>query len=389
MMNLAERGMIEALGRRREASLPALAEELAIPPSTAVNVLSRLVSKGLVGRREGESTGRGRPSYLYRIRLPKPMLALYFDGTQLTAGIVADDLSVLAVHSVQVQGIASADAASSLAKEALYSLIGQGVVRREVLQQAAVAVNAMFVKGRPLSSSVLPWAAEDFRQLLDRELGLETRLVALPHALAEYQLLPEPVVDSMLCLNVGDGISGHSMIAGKIATGDSGRSGELGHFTLDPKGPLCGCGRRGCLEAMYGGPAIARRMRDQAMLAGPTWVKQVLDLSPRAMIQRLYQAWCEDDQWSRKLMNDALDGYGWGLGMAINLIDPALVVCSGYVLQGHSQWIEEVQRRCRPWVLHGDHRSMRVVAGRAGMLDHLRVIAWAFDTSEPVNGTSL
>lgn len=382
MVNLAERGLVDALGRRREASLPALAEELAIPVSTAGNVMLRLIGKGLVDRREAESTGRGRPSYLYRIRLPRPVLALHFDGTQLAGGIVGEDLSVLAAHSVQIAGVASADAAALLAKEVFYSLVGQNKVPRQQLREAAVSVNAIYSKNRPVSSSVLPWAAEDLRQIFTRELGLETRIMAVPQALAEYQLLPEPKAASMLCLNVGDGISGHSIIAGQLAGGFSGRAGELGHLIVDPDGPKCGCGRQGCLEAYFGGPAIARRVQGEAKAGfAPAWVKQVQELSPRAVIERLYQAWCDGDPWSIQMMDQPLEKFAWALGVAVNLLDPALVICCGYVLQERPRWIEEMARRARYWILHFDQRGMSIVSGRAQMMDYLRVIASGFHVS--------
>jgi predicted NBD/HSP70 family sugar kinase len=384
--NLAERGMVEALSRRRLASVPTLAGELNIPTSTAGNVLTRLVNKGLVGRRESETSGPGRPSYLYSIRLPRPILTLLFDGTHVAAAIVADDLSVLAEHSMQVSGIASASQAAAMSKEAFYTLLGKTTARVSDIKRAAVVINAIQSSDGTLSSSVMPWAKKDLIGLLDRELGLKTRIIASTHALAEYQLMPEPAPQSLACLNVGDGISGHTMIAGQIARGATGRAGELGHITIEPNGPRCGCGRQGCLEALHSGPAIAARVKQLSKsLTAARWMKTVADLSPRSVIEQLYQAWCAGDRSARSIMEDALDRFGWALGLIYNLQDPDLVICSGYVLQNRDEWIKELAARCRRWVLQADRRDLRIVSGRTTMRDHLRVIASQYHAQTPTS----
>jgi len=377
--NLAERGIVEALCRRRLASVPVLASELNIPTSTAGNVLTRLVSKGLVGRTESTTSGPGRPSYLYSLRLPQPILTLYFDGTHFASAIVADDLSVLAEHSIQVSAIASASEAAAMAKEAFFTLLGKTTVSLKEIKHAAFVINAILSSDGILSSSVLPWAEKDLLSRLDRELGLKTRMVASPQCVAEYQLLSEPAPQSLVCLNVGDGISGHSMIAGQLARGATGRAGELGHITIDPKGPRCGCGRSGCLESLYSGPAIAKQVKRLSRTPSATrWMKNVATLSPRSIIEQLYQAWCAGDPAARTLMDDVLDRLGWALGLIYNMQDPDLVVCSGYVLLGHSAWIDEISARSRKWILHADRRELAVASGRANTRDHLRVIASQF-----------
>jgi glucokinase len=63
---------------------------------------------------------------------------------------------------------------------------------------------------------------------------------------------------SFILFTLGTGIGGGVVIDGKLRLGPLSAAGELGHVTLDPNGPLCNCGNRGCLEALASGPAIAR-----------------------------------------------------------------------------------------------------------------------------------
>ena len=68
--------------------------------------------------------------------------------------------------------------------------------------------------------------------------------------------------DDLVCLFVGTGIGGGVVSGGRMLTGGSNTAGELGHMTIDLHGPPCHCGNRGCLEALAGGWAIARRAQE-------------------------------------------------------------------------------------------------------------------------------
>ena len=60
-------------------------------------------------------------------------------------------------------------------------------------------------------------------------------------------------------LSIGTGVAAGFVLDGRLRRGRRGASGEIGHLVVDPTGPACACGQRGCLEALVAGPAIARR----------------------------------------------------------------------------------------------------------------------------------
>lgn len=83
-------------------------------------------------------------------------------------------------------------------------------------------------------------------------------------AWAEFCALPND--DDMVFLTVSTGVGGGIVLNGKLQTGSGGLAGHLGHTQADPAGPLCGCGRRGCVEAIASGRGIAAQA--QGELAG-------------------------------------------------------------------------------------------------------------------------
>jgi glucokinase len=90
-------------------------------------------------------------------------------------------------------------------------------------------------------------------------LGLPTTLIndARAFGLAELRLGAAQGADSMIGLTLGTGIGGVIAIGGRVHLGHDGTGGELGHQTLEPDGPPCGCGNRGCLEAFARADRIA------------------------------------------------------------------------------------------------------------------------------------
>jgi N-acylmannosamine kinase len=83
-------------------------------------------------------------------------------------------------------------------------------------------------------------------------------------AWAEFCALPDE--DDMVFLTVSTGVGGGVVLNGKLQRGSGGLAGHLGHTLADPKGPLCGCGRRGCVEAIASGRGITAQA--QGELAG-------------------------------------------------------------------------------------------------------------------------
>jgi glucokinase len=82
-------------------------------------------------------------------------------------------------------------------------------------------------------------------------------------------------VDSMACFAVGTGVGGGLVVHNQLVLGFDGSAGELGHQTVDPNGPLCGCGNHGCIEVFASGPAIAAEAA-RGVLQG--WKTKILDL---------------------------------------------------------------------------------------------------------------
>jgi glucokinase len=256
-------------------------------------------------------------------------------------------------------------------------LLRSGNIELSQLLGVALGINAVSIGDTTLSSSVLPWVNDGIEAMFAEALGVPVRLSIRPSTLANYRKLPEPAPRSMIFLHVGDGVSAHGIEGDQLLRGRYGLAGELGHVTAEPNGMLCGCGRRGCLETLCGGPFIHRQMIKglQRGVVSPLDAKTLAAASPPEAIELMWQAWLAGDSFSRTIMEDVFDRLAWGVGLVVNLVDPDLIVVGGYVLHGHRQWAQEVERRAERWVLHAGRRSVSLVPALATTEDELRTIA--------------
>lgn len=132
---------------------------------------------------------------------------------------------------------------------------------------------------------------------------------------------------------VSTGIGGGCVIKGHIFHGAGDNAAEFGHQKLDPFGPPCGCGRRGCLEALASGTAIARRAKELLPHNPQSLLWQIVEGDIEKVSARyVAQAASLGDVLSLRVFQEA--GFWLGLGIAniINLFNPKVVILGGGVI---------------------------------------------------------
>jgi glucokinase len=373
--DLAARAILELALVHGRLTVPHVVEELSIPATTALGVVHRLLERGVIQRGPDLPARRGRPIACYLPALPRAVIACQIDGSEVLAARVASDLSVGPIHRAALAAARQPEQFVAHVKSVVERAAADGEAAR-----VALAVNAVEVNGRTLTSSVIPGINEIIRRLVDDELPQRrVELCLSPMMLAEYRNLADAPADPMLLLRVSDGVSSHAIVNRSIFHGASGLAGELGHVTVDPdNGLLCGCGRRGCLETLCSGPAIRNRLLDglrQGVVSTSLPARRIETASPREAIDRAWDAWLAGDSFVRATMEGVLDHIAWGAGLAINLYDPRAVVMGGYVLKGRAEWIDEARRRSQRWTLHAGKRETRFVSASATDEDLCQLIA--------------
>jgi glucokinase len=131
-------------------------------------------------------------------------------------------------------------------------------------------------------------------------------------------------------LSVGTGVAAGFLLDGRIRHGAHGAAGEIGHLPVDPLGPLCECGQRGCLEAVASGSAIARRWSGGD---GEGASSAVADL---------FAAAARGDTDAIGLRDQVAGHLAWAVAVIAQTVDPDTIVLGGGVLDAGDALIESV-----------------------------------------------
>jgi glucokinase len=134
---------------------------------------------------------------------------------------------------------------------------------------------------------------------------------------------------------VGTGIGGGVIVEGHIHHGGRGVAGELGHMTLEPHGPRCGCGKRGCVEALASRTAMERQVRRLVDKGWDSRVPKLMKKEGRGVLTSgvIEKALALDDEVMQKVIKDAQYYLGLLAGNVGNLLDPEVIVIGGGVAE--------------------------------------------------------
>lgn len=160
---------------------------------------------------------------------------------------------------------------------------------------------------------------------------------------------------NLLFVIVGTGIGGGIVIDGAPYRGAHGFAGEIGHVIVEPGGPRCGCGNRGCLETVASGTAIGR-MAQEAAEEDPT---STLGREGRDSLdaRRVVELARGGDAGSLAILAEAGRRLGEGIAGLVNVLDPDLVVVGGGAAAGAGDLLLAPARAaCRAAIEAPDHR---------------------------------
>jgi len=154
-------------------------------------------------------------------------------------------------------------------------------------------------------------------------------------------------VQHAIGLFVGTGVGGGVIIDGKLHHGFSLNGGELGHMILDPRGPICGCGNRGCLEAFASRTAIQREIEAGIKAGKKTIIPELVDGDLTQITSGvLKKAIEEGDPLVDRVLKSACRYLGIGVGSLLNILSPEVVVLGGGVVKEMPDFfIERVKKQ--------------------------------------------
>jgi glucokinase len=212
------------------------------------------------------------------------------------------------------------------------------------------------------------WQDVPLARLMEELVGVPACLEndATAAALGEHRFGAGRGSRYMLYLTVSTGIGGGIIIDGEMYGGKSGAAGELGHVVIDMNGPPCGCGARGCLEALASGTAIATKGEELAESGGSPTLARLSRDEGRVTAEMMQRAAEMGDTASREAFREAGHYFGVALASYVNIFDPEVIVIGGGVAKAGGLLLEQARVTMEALAMAQPLKGVRLVVSELG-----------------------
>lgn len=274
--------------------------------------------------------------------------AVDIGGTKVAIGVGEASGHILAQAEVATAALAGPEAAMDWVAEGLRRLAAATVGDLARLDAIGVGSPGPFLHGRLYHSPHLgAWEGFDVGSALAARLGRPVRWQndASAAALGEWRYGAGRGANTLVYVTVSTGIGAGMVVRGVPLWGANGNAGEFGHLVVDPEGALCACGRRGCLETVASGTAIARRAAERAA-ASPH-----LGGLSAVTAEAVFAAWARGDPVAAAVVEEAASALGRGLSWLLDLFNPDRLVLGGGVMQAGPAFFDRIRAACERFAL--------------------------------------
>lgn len=227
--------------------------------------------------------------------------------------------------------------------------------------------------GRVIFAPNLPgWKDIPLKKELEKRLsvpvfvGNDCNVCTLGTFDREYKAKPKHLVG----IFIGTGIGGGLVVNGQLYEGHNLTAGEIGHMVIEVNGPKCGCGNRGCLEALASRTAIFRKIQSAVKDGQKTLLTEMLgpDLADMRSGD-LRKAIRKGDKFVEKVVEEAAEYAGIGVANLINILNPEIVVVGGGVIEAlENEFMPTLLKAAKEHVMPGTMSGIEIEASKLG--DH-------------------
>lgn len=317
--------ILNAIKSHGDISRAEIARLTGLSPATVSAITAELIKENLVlEHAEGDSSG-GRPPILLRlnphggfvvgIKVTEHLLIGAL--TDLTASVMAKQVLTLPDHTLE-------DVLAGIA-ELITRLLHAGGVRKKQLLGVGIGLAGVVDGHRGVlkHSPIFGWSEVPLRDLLQSRLRIPVYVDNDVNTLtlSEKWFGTARTVENFLVITLGRGVGMGIVVQGQIYRGHGGGAGEFGHTVVDPQGPACACGGRGCLETLIADPGLLRQAQE-------AWQRGELR-QPVGRIEELVALAEAGDEGARRIFARAGELLGLQIANLINIFDPEMIIIGG------------------------------------------------------------
>ena len=359
-----------------------LGEGIELSRSKLALEIDRLVERGLVDTGGLAASRGGRRSAIVQIAERTRFLGIDIGATSLDVAVTNGELGVLSHLSEPIDIRKGPEAVIGQALDLVGKLGADDIAPGLVGAGVGVPGPVSFLEGLPVSPPIMPgWNQFPVREAFSAELGCPVLVDNDVNimALGERHAGIARSADDFLFVKIGTGIGCGIVVAGEVYRGVNGCAGDIGHIRVVDDGPTCACGNTGCLEAFFGGTALARDAVAAAR-AGSDYLAARLAQAGTLTAADVADAVEAGDPVAVGMVRNGGRRVGQVLASLVSFFNPGLVVIGGGVAGGlgHALLAEirgVVYRRSLPLATGNLPIVLSEMGGRAGVVGAARLIS--------------
>jgi glucokinase len=294
-------------------------------------------------------------------------------GTKILSGVFKHSLELVGTSKLSTKSQRGVDAVVERIARCVQDAVDEADL--SLKQVAGVGIGAPgsvdFGNGTVVfAPNMEGWKDVPLKKDLEKALGVpvfvenDCNIATLGVYVAELKSKPR----SMVGIFVGTGIGGGLVINGELYSGHNHAAGEIGHMVLDINGPKCGCGNKGCFEALASRTAIFQQIKAGVKDGQKTLLTEMLgdDLSDLRSGD-LRKAIRRGDKFVDRVVESASEYIGIATANLINVFNPEVVVLGGGVLEAlQDEMMSVITETARDYAMAGTMKGVEIIASKLG-----------------------
>jgi glucokinase len=293
-------------------------------------------------------------------------------GTKIGLGVVDEEGRILQHQRLETRTVEGAAAVEEQIIEGVRKL--QQEVDLPILGVGVGAAGQIHkTTGEVIFAPNLKWHNVPLQHNLEEALRVPVRVLNDVKAITwgEWQFGAGKGCQDLICIFIGTGIGSGIVSGDHFMIGCNNTFGEVGHMTVDLNGPLCTCGKLGCLEAFAAGWGIAARAREaieekEKGLSNELLLKlaehRLNDITAKIVVQAYHQG----DPTAKLIIERAERALIAGIASLINILNPCRIILGGGVIDGMPEMIDVIDEGVRQVALRAATQSLKIVKSERG-----------------------
>jgi glucokinase len=277
-------------------------------------------------------------------------LVLDIGGTKILGAIVDEHSKIIMTEKIPSKaGKGKAEVITQI-NELIKTLLKESESRFTDVKIRAIGLGCPGVieEGTVLFSPNLPLKNYPLKDTLSETFKVPVFLGndATVSMLGEWKFGAAAGLTDVIGIFVGTGIGGGLVLGGKIYEGAYGAGSEIGHMIIDPEGPFCGCGAKGCLESVSSKTGMMKEIKKQLRRGRNSYLKKFFEKDSGILKSgMLKEALEEKDELTMEIIDQACRYLGVATASLINLLNPEMVVFGGGIISSLGEYMLPLIKR--------------------------------------------